>query len=64
MEVRVEIIVRNPWPVSHTLIYHGRAHLTFLVLTYDYLRYINSQFTNEGAKHFKYLYVHPYMYLV
>lgn len=26
--------------------------------------YINSQFTNEGAKHFKYLYVHPYMYLV
>lgn len=61
---RVKIIIRNPWPVSHTLTHSLPWASSFnFFISYEYL-FIDSQLTNEEVKLFRYLYAHPYLYLV
>lgn len=61
---RVKIIIRNPWPVSHTLTHSLPWASSFnFSISYEYL-FIDSQLTNEEVKLFRYLYAHPYLYLV
>lgn len=61
---RVKIIIRNPWPVSHTLTHSLPWASSFnFSISYEYL-FIDSQLTNEEVKLFRYLYAHPHLYLV